>query len=81
MQGDKLVFLNREDNSSQIFCHFRLSCRFFFFGLFVSLLIFFFFLASVRFLPIYLLSQGWQCTQCPQPLALTCVPPSEVLWF
>lgn len=43
MQGDKLVFfLNREDNSSQIFCHFRLSCRFFFFGLFVSLLIFFF---------------------------------------
>lgn len=40
-----------------------------------------YYIISVRFLPLYLLSQGWQCTQCPQPLALTCFPPNEVLWF
>lgn len=76
MQGDILfaVYLfNCEDNSSQILCHFHLSCRFFFWS--------FYYIISVWFLPLYLLSQGWQCTQCPQPLALTCFLPSEVLWF
>lgn len=75
MQGDILSpvhLFNCEDNSSQILCHFHLSCWFFWS---------FYYIISVWFLPLYLLSQGWQCTQCPQPLALTCFPPSEVLWF
>lgn len=80
MQGDILLpvnLFNCEDNSSQILCHFHLSCIFLYF----FFLVFFYYIISVRFLPLYLLSQGWQCTQCPQPLALTCFPPSEVLWF
>lgn len=49
----------------------------FVFFLFLSL----WFLYTYDFSKLYLLSRGWQCTRCPQPLALTRFPPREVLWF
>ena len=74
MQGDILFPVwNCDDNSSKILCHVHVPYRFFW--------SFFVILYQYGFFPLYLLSRGWQCTQCPQPLALTCFPPSEVLWF
>lgn len=54
---------------------------FFFFSHFRKILFWsFYHISTVS--PLCLLSQGWQCTQCPQPLALTCPPtPPPVKFF
>lgn len=92
MQGDTLFpvlpsFFLTEENSFQNFSaisifHLKLC----FFCFYLILFSFFFwsfcFIVSVRSFSHSICSHGaGSATQCPQPLALTCLSPREVLWF